>query len=519
MRCRLIVRVVVFFCVFPSFGGRFADAFQVPGDKSDYRAVEHARSLVLDGMQQLYNFDVEGAEKRFNEAINEEPRYPRPYLSRALAPLWKSFVSRADSDYAEAISLLTETIERGVTYLDDVNDKDADVLACLGTAYGYRTYIHFVRKSYLKAAWDAKQSYGYLAEAVQADSQCYDAYLGLGMYHFSVATIPKPLQWIMGVLGVDGDRDLGIREIELAAKKGTFNAVEAKFFLMQLYPWYKGDFEVSEKMSDELIREYPANTVFLYVKGFMKLRRDDVAEAMPYFLRMREVENPYFVVINKFAEFRLGDCYFRLGDYARSKAAYQAFLRMNNGGQFEAVASYQAALATEMLGNRKAALPLYRRAKNFQGEHGDDIYAARHAGKLLLSRLSMVDSLIIIGRNYSRAGKSAKAIAVYTDLLTGYSMSNDERAEVLYRLGECYYDAERFDDAAEQFRAVTGLKVNLEVWVVPWSHYMLGQIALKRGDVATAKQEFAFVDEYDNYDHKNWLTFRVERQLEKLAPK
>jgi len=517
MRGRRFGMVLLFLCFVPSFAGNSSNVFQKPAGKDNEPLAERARALVFDGMQQLYNFDVGGADEKFREAIAAAPRYPRAYLSRALAPLWKSFVSRADTDYENALRLLTEAIDTATSYLDEVNGNDADALVCLGTAYGYRTYVHFVRKSYLNAAWDARQCYGYLADAVEADSECYDAYLGLGLYHFSVATIPKPLQWIMGILGVEGNRDLGVREMELTAKNGTFHAVEARFFLVQLYPWYKGDFETSEKMADELIREYPANTVFLYVKGFMELRREDVAGAMPYFLRMKEVENPYFTIINKFAEYRLGDCYFRLGNYVRSKTAYLAFLRMNNGSQFEAVASYQAGLAAEMLGDRESALPLYRRAKSFQGEHGDDIYAARHAGKLLLAPLSMVDSLIIVGRNYSRLGRPGKAVEVYTELLTAYSMNNDERAEVVYRLAECYYDEDRFDDAAEQFRVVTGLKVNLEVWVLPWSHYMLGQIALKKGDVTAAKQEFAYVDEYDGYDHKNWLTFRVERQLEKLA--
>lgn len=485
----------------------------------DRVALERVRSLTLEGLRALYNFDVEGANQKFDEAIALEPRHPRSYLSRAMAPLWKSFVTRSQSDYEEAVRRIDATIDVAQNYLDEINEHDADVLTCLGTAYGYRAYAHTVNKSFLKAAWDAKKSYDYLSDAVNADPHFYDAYLGLGLYHFAVAMVPKPLQWLIGILGVDGDRDLGIREIELAARKGIYNSAEAKYFLVQFYPWYKGDFEASEKLIDELLRAYPRNTVFLYAKGFMKLRQNNVTAALPYFLKMKEVSNPYFSIINKFAELRIGECYFRFGDYSRAHDAYMMFLAMNNPAkrdQFEAVASYHAGLAAEMMGDRPSAIPLYLWAKNFDAVHGDDMYAARHAARLLSSPLSPLDSLLIVARNYHRRSMYPKAMETYITIVREYTPTNDQRAEAVYRMGECLFDQEKYDDAAEQFRMVLGLTVPSERWVLPWSHFMLGQIAMKRQDYATAKKEFELVGEYDGYDHKNWLTFRTEQELEKL---
>jgi tetratricopeptide (TPR) repeat protein len=478
--------------------------------------LDRSRTVTLEGMRFLYNFNVARAHERFAEAIELAPNYPRPYLALALAPLWKSFVTRSDSDHATAVRMLTETIAIAHRYLDEVDARDADVLTCLGTAYGYRTYISFVQKSYVRAAWDAKRCYDYLVEATRANPQFADPYLGLGLYHFSVASIPKPLQWLMSILGVDGDRDLGLREVERAAQKGTYNSVEAKFFLIQFLPWYKGDFETSEAMADELIRTYPSNTVFLYVKGFMKQRRGNLEEAMRYFLRMKSVANPYFAVINKFAELRLGECYFRLGEYAKARDAYLAFLSMNNRGQFEAVAAYHAGLCVELLGDREGALPHYSRAKGFESAHGDDIYSARHAGLRLVSPMTLVDSLMVVARNFHRRNMIPTALETYTDLLARYTLTNDQRAEIVFRMGDCYYDADRYDEAAEQFRSALELKVLNERWVIPWSHFMLGQIALKKGDLVAARREFERVNDFDNYDHKNWLTFRAEREIEKM---
>lgn len=486
------------------------------GGVLDRATLERVRLLTQEGVQALYNFQVERANNKFSEAISIEPRYPRPYYSRALAPLWKAFATRSQADYEESLRLLSDAIEVGLNYIDEVDEDDADVLTTLGLAYGYRTYIHVVNKSYVKVAFDAKKSYDYLSEAVNADPQFYDAYLGLGIYHFSIATIPKPLQWIIGILGVEGDRDLGIREIELAARRARYNAAEAKYFLIQFLPWYKGDFETSEKLVDELIKAYPSNTVFLYAKGFLKLRQQDITSALPHFQKMKEEGGSYFSIISKFADYRLGECYFRLGDYSRAKEAYLAFLEVNNGGQFEANASFHAGLASEMTGDREAALPLYLRARNFSGTHGDDSYASRVSARLLALPLTLVDSLLIAARNLHRCGLYDRSVQLYVDILRSYSLTNDQRAEAVYRMGDCLFDDEKFDEAEEQFRTVAGLTATSERWVLPWAHFMLGQIAMKRQDHATAKREFERARDYDGYDHRGWLTFRAEQELERL---
>lgn len=485
-------------------------------DSVDRVSVDRARALTLEGLRLLYNFDIDRARQKFDEAIAVEPRHPRPHLSRALAPLWKSFASRTPEDYAEALRFMDRTIEISEKYLEEVDDRDPDALMCLASGYGYRAYIHVVNKSYLKGTWDAKRCYDHLTDVVSADPKFYDAYFGLGLYHFAVATVPRALRWIIGILGVEGDRDRGMKEIELAARKGTYNVADAKFFLAQFYPWYKGDFDASEKLVDELLRSYPGNTVFIYAKGFLKLRQNKITEAIPHFLRMKELGNRHFAIINKFAEFRLGDCYFRLGEYPHALDAYRAFLEMNNKGQFEAMASYQAGLASEMLGDREGALKLYRRARDFDGGHGDDVYSARQAARRLASPLTLVDRLMIAARNYHRRELYSHAVESYTDVLHGYSLTSDQRAEALYRLGESLFESGRLDEAEEQFQTVVGLPVSSEQWVMPWAHFMLGQIAMKNGDRLAAKREFEAVGEYESYDHKNWLTFRTEQELDKL---
>lgn len=501
--------------------------FEVPASANnvDLSSITRVHQLTRDGLTYLFNFELDQAELKFNQALTVDAGHPRPLVSKSLAPLWRYMASRSPADYDEVIARIGTAIEAGEVYLNrfekdpidaDARNARADVLASLGTAYGNRAYAHSLNKSYLKAAWDGKKSYDYMRDALATDPRFYDAYLGIGLLHFGISFIPKPLQWIVGILGIDGDRELGLREIEMAGRRGMFSVAEAKYYLAQFLPWVKGDFEGSEKLLDELVLTYPKNTVFLYARGFLALRHNDVEKALSYFVRMKEARIPYFAEVNAFADFRIGDCRMRRGEFILAREPLLAFLAVKTPFQFEAVAAYYAGLSFEMAGDRSLAIPLYRRAAAMEAKHGDDVYSARKAATLVASSLSSADSLIVLARLALRRGDYEESISFYNATTDQSRLTVDQRGEALYGIGECRYELKQYEKAARHFRSLLTLNVTAERWVIPWSHFMLGQIALKKNDVAAAVTEFKQVLEFDDYDNRNWLNFRAEQELEKI---
>lgn len=496
----------------------------VPG--ADRVALSQVRKLTIEGLHYLYDLDVERANQKFDEAIAVNGSHPRPYVSRAMAPLWTFFATKSQSDYEEAVHRATKAIEVAEESMEDfrksargaeMRSHYADVLASLGTAYGFRSFAHAHKKNYLKAAWDAKKGYDFFRDAVKADSTFYDAYLWLGMIHFAIGTIPKPLQWIVSMLGIEGNRDGGIREMELAAVGAIYSSVEAKYYLAQFYPWYSGDFEASERILEDILKRYPRNTVFMYARGYLALRRNNIETALPYFLRIKEIDNPYFPSFTRFADLRIGDCYFRLGDYTRGREALVNYLALSDQNLFQSMASYYAGLASELLGDRAAAIKFYERARNAEAAHGDDLYASRHAARLLTSPLSTVDSLLIKAKSAHKCGRYGHAVRLYGEIVERKDISEDRRAEAVYGMGESLFEMAKYNDAAQRFRSVLRLQVTSEHWVYPWSRFMLAQIALKRNDRAAARRDFERVLEYESYDHRNWLAFRAQQELERMA--
>lgn len=478
--------------------------------------LDRVQALTLRGLEDAYNFDFDNAAGRFDEAISLDPSFPRPHVVKAAIRFWRYLLSRNDSDYQPFLSLADEAIQVSEKYLDE-HGNNAEALGCLGTVYGYRAFAEVRAKSWLKAAWDGKRSYDCLYDAIKLDPHLYDAYLGLGLYHYYVTVLPKPLQWIISILGVSGDSELGFKEIRTTAEKGTYARTEAKYYLAVLLPWHSGDFDGSEKIFADLSLHYPNNSLFIFSRAVWEIRRNDVHTAKDRLLAILAMPNSALPGVDTYVHYKLAECYFRLEDWPAALTEYQASLNRNRDETYSTTSSYRIGLCYEMSGQRNVALPYYQRAATGNLTFGDDAYSLRRAQERLKSPLALPDTLLIRAQNALRTGNDEKAITLFTSLKNIPLISPDCVGEAEYGIGEALFDRGAYGDALRRFQSVLGLTLTQEGWLLPWSHYQSALCHLKLNNTQSAKNELERALEYDNYDFKNWIEFRAKRELEELG--
>ncbi len=480
-----------------------------------YALMERVRDLNLAGLNHAYNFDITTANKLFDEAIGVEPLHPRAYIGKAMIFFWQYLLSKEDNDKEAFLALADHAIDAGERF-EDKYGEDADVKLCLGTIYGYRSFVHGRAKSYLKGAWDGKKSYDYFYDAIQLDPKLYDAYLGIGLFHYFVTFIPKPLQWIVAVMGVTGDSDAGIREIRAAAQRGTYTKTEAQYYLAQFLPWHDGDFEDSEKILSNLCSQFPSNTLLRFTLAVWEIRRHDVRAAEEKLRTIVDTPDNDFSGVRNYAYYKLAECNFRQGSFAETLADYQTFLGRTKERTYVTTSLFRIGLCFDMLGQRDSAVEYYERAAKGDRRFGDDAYSARRAELLLKRTLSPDDTLLLAAQNAVKSGYFDRAGELFGALRSSSNLSADLAAEAVYGLGETLFERGSYAEALPVFRQIDEMKIDRELWLKPWSHYYSGLAHLKLGDAAAAKKEFEKVLEYDEYDFKNWLEFRSKRELEKL---
>jgi hypothetical protein len=107
---------------------------------------------------------------------------------------------------------------------------------------------------------------------LMVDSNCYDAYLALGVENYLLGTKPAPLRWILRVGGANTNPEEGLRELELTAERGDFLKPFAKL-LLAVAALRRHDDQNAELILSELHREFPHNLLLEHELARLEVER------------------------------------------------------------------------------------------------------------------------------------------------------------------------------------------------------------------------------------------------------
>lgn len=144
-------------------------------------------------------------------------------------------------------------------------------LFILGGAYGYRARYFFERRSFFSAISPAKNGLRYLEMVLGKDTTVYDAYLGLGMFNYFTGQIPLWAKPFAFLLGISGDRSVGILQLKKAMREGRCARFDAADVLSQIYRFYEKDAGQALATVETILSEFPGLRYFQIRKGLTVL--------------------------------------------------------------------------------------------------------------------------------------------------------------------------------------------------------------------------------------------------------
>lgn len=263
---------------------------QTSPSSSDRPLLEIARG----GMNLLMNGDPDAAIQRFDEVRRKDPDSPLGYLFEADAYWWKIYLTTGnlvDPDVFDVVSKDTspydhtfESFARTAVDKAEVRVRARQNLARNlleeGMTYGLWARFYGLRDNDLPTARAGKRMRTLLLQALKLDPSLKDADLGLGIYNYFVDTLPtivKMLKFLIGLPG--GNRELGIQQMEIAAREGDLSRGEAKFYLAKDYSRRsEQQYVKSIELFQELSVEYPQNLLWKLVIGSLQIRLGHVQE-------------------------------------------------------------------------------------------------------------------------------------------------------------------------------------------------------------------------------------------------
>ena len=261
---------------------------------------EPASALRARAFTAAYNLDYPEAVALFDQAIARDPDDPANERARATA-VWLHIIFRRgsitvdqylgrfrrgdvalDKPPADQAALFAHHAGRALELAERNlarHPGDVQALYDVGASLGLlASYSATVDGRVTGAFREARRAFDAHEKVLALDPRRKDAGLVVGTYRYIVSTLNLPMRWMAYVVGFGGDRALGIRMVEQAARYPSDVQTDATVALLLLYN-REGRYADAMAVARTLMARYPRNRLFLLEAGATEIRAEHYAQA------------------------------------------------------------------------------------------------------------------------------------------------------------------------------------------------------------------------------------------------
>ena len=236
-----------------------------------------------EGLQLLYNYELDPAERVFNRMVNDYPDRPIGYVHLGEISWWKALLDKRNKQLARSFEEhTTRAIDKGEALLE----KDAgDFFAWLYVAAAYANRSRFkvtVTRSYLGAMLAGLKGRHYNAQAAELRPDHVDCLMGIGGFNYFSGALPAVIKPFAFLIGARGDREEGLRQLETVAQKGEYGQTVAKLILLGVY-FNERRYDTYSDLLFRMIEQFPHNPVFYMWLSNAFIQRKQVDEGIRVF--------------------------------------------------------------------------------------------------------------------------------------------------------------------------------------------------------------------------------------------
>ncbi len=239
--------------------------------------------IVREGYNHFYILDYDGAIARFEQVIKAHPREPIAYAYELQAVVFRELYHQdlLDTTYYAHDNFLTnqrkvdippanrqriEYLTNQTTTLADqrlkADPQDKIALFAKGFAKGlHAAFITLAEHSWFAAARQGLAARNDSEAVLKIDPQYADADMAVGIQQFAVASLPGFIRMIVGIGGVGGNKERGLRLLRISAEKGIITSVESRTTL-SLFLRHDARYPEALAMQHRLAAQFPHNYLF-----------------------------------------------------------------------------------------------------------------------------------------------------------------------------------------------------------------------------------------------------------------
>jgi tetratricopeptide (TPR) repeat protein len=220
--------------------------------------------LADEGLAALYNLDYDGAEAKFREMETRFPDNPLSLYAVSTELWWEltnEFDEKNPSMERDFLAAADRAAAAARAYIKRTGDPDGRGHLCLGGALGLKARWEAIQGQWLSAYSNGKKAFKLQEKAIAINPNMYDAYLGVGIFHYYAATLSSVVK-VLAHFIFGGNKQQGLDEIRLSMEKGRFSRTAAQLFMVGILINNEKDPPAALALLQEGRREFPRSPFF-----------------------------------------------------------------------------------------------------------------------------------------------------------------------------------------------------------------------------------------------------------------
>lgn len=242
-----------------------------------------AFQLVCRGVDYIYNLQFAEARDVYRKISAEYPMHPMTYVYRGLLTYWENYplisTSPARQSFEKDLRFAIELCEKKHNPADE-----AEYLVLNLGARGLLLLFYADNELSMDVIPLASSTYQFLKQSFNYTGIYADFYFFTGLYNYYRDAYPEthPVYKPLAILFPRGNREKGLKELQIASKKAIVLKAEAYTFLSGIYISFEKNYHQASQFSKALNRLYPNNYSYtaVYIKNLLLAKRYDEAESM-----------------------------------------------------------------------------------------------------------------------------------------------------------------------------------------------------------------------------------------------
>ena len=360
-------------------------------------------STVRDGYQHFFVLDYEGALTRFETVLKEHPQDPMAMAYVQMTTIFRELYRQdlLDTTYyarenflssnrhveiPNEVSQRIENLTNGAVGVCDQrirgNNQDKDAYFARSFVRGmHAAWMTLAIHSFSAAAHQGLQARNDAEQVLKLDARYTDAKMAVGLQQFAVASLPRYLRFLVGVIGVAGSKEKGLALLRECEENGTLTKVPSMTAL-SLFLRHDARYPEALAVAHKLAEMYPNNFLFRLEQG--NLTKD--AGRGPEAIRVYRVVLADAAKPGYFADARLQLPYFGLAETERGQGDIEGALRdymaaevlPNCSDWMRKRAQLNSGMMNDLLHRRDAAMAQYRMVLTPGGDQSQADAAKRY---------------------------------------------------------------------------------------------------------------------------------------------